>query len=79
MPGCWRTHATTSLSSVETKNMRSASERCAIEITAIRGRPSFVQRRRCTSSDSPLIHAWKPGEASMPLSVIASAARSFGG
>ena len=47
--------------------MRSASLRCAIEMIEMRGLPSAVNSRRCTSSGSPLIQAAKPGEASRLL------------
>ena len=59
--------------------MRSASFRCAIEMTLTRGLPAGVHSRRATSSGSPCVQAANPGEASRLLSAIASAKRSFGG
>jgi hypothetical protein len=42
VPGWVRIQAITSFRSTVTKNMRSASERCAMERIAIRGLPSLV-------------------------------------
>ena len=53
MPDWLRIQARTSLSSSVTKNMRSASERCAIEKIATRGLPASLSRRCPTSSGSP--------------------------
>ena len=61
VPGCVRIHETTSWSSSVTKNIRSASFRCAIERIETRAFPSDVITNRCTSSASPSVQALKPG------------------
>ena len=77
---CARIHATTWLSSSDTKNMRSASPRWAIEKIATRGLPSArVEQASPGSSGSPSSHCSNPGAASRPLSCIASSKRSFDG
>ena len=79
VPDCVRIHARVAFSSIETKNMRSASPRCAMLMTDTRGFPSGVNRKRPTSSGSPCVHAAKPGEASRLFRLMASSKRSFGG
>ena len=79
MPDWVRIQPTTWLSRSETKNMRSASLRCAIETMATRGLPSGVCRSASTSRGSPSIQAPKPGAASRLLSDIARAKRSLDG
>ena len=44
-----------------------------------RGRPSGAQRRFSISRGSPWIHSAKDGEATRPLSLMASLGRSFSG
>ncbi len=62
-----------------TKNIRSLSERWAMEMIESRGFPERVENRPATSSGSPSIQAANPGEASRLLSFIASANRSLAG
>jgi hypothetical protein len=61
----------------ETKNMRLASSRCAIDTIEIFGLPAFVYSIDCTSSGSPESQAAKLGAASTLLSDMASEKRSF--
>ncbi len=69
-----------SLSSIDTKNMRCASSRCAIvDNTEIRGLPSAVYSRFFALSGSPSIHASKPGAPSRLLRRIARPKRSLAG
>ncbi len=74
-----RIQAIISLSASVTMNMRSLSDRCAMERIAMRGLPSGVNSSRCMSSGSPFSQAEKPGEASRLLIAIASSLRSFAG
>ena len=71
--------ASASFSSSETKNIRSVSLRCAIEMTAMRGLPSGVWSRLPMSSGSPSSHASKPGEARRLFRLMASSKRSLAG
>ncbi len=66
------------MSRIVTKNIRSASERWAIEMIDSRGLPSAVYSSRATSSGSPSIQPAKPGEASRLLSRIASSSPLLG-
>jgi len=79
VPDWVRIHPTTWLRSSETKNIRSASVRCAIDTMETRGLPSGVCSSASTSRGSPSIQAPKPGAASRLLSDIASAKRSLEG
>ena len=63
----------------ETKNIRSESERCAIEKIETRGFPSGVYMMRSMSSGSPVIHVEKPGAAKRLFKVIDRENRSFDG
>ena len=79
VPDWARVHASVWFRSSETKNMRSASPRWAIEQIEIRGLPAGVQSMRPTSRASPSIQAPNPGDASRLLSPRASANRSLDG
>ena len=79
VPDWARTHPSVSFSRSETKNIRSASDRWAIEKIAARGLPAAVWRSAPTSSGSPSSQASKPGAARRLLSRVASSKRSFGG
>jgi hypothetical protein len=79
VPLCVRIHATIWFRRSATKNMRSASPRCAIENTETRGRPSLVRRSTAGSSGSPSSHCSKPGAASRPFNRMASSKRSLAG
>ncbi len=72
VPGCLRIQPIISLSSMVTKNMRSASVRWAMETTDTRGLPDSVYNRVCASSGTPCIQLSKPGAASRLFSCIAS-------
>ena len=66
VPVCPRIHPTIWLSSSDTKNIRSASPRCAIEKIDARGRPSGVRSSPAGSSGSPfepLLEPWRRQDA----------------
>ncbi len=79
VPGCARTQPSTSFSSIDTKNMRSASDRWAMEKIDTRALPSGVNSIRPMSSGSPSSQVWNPGAASRLLMRMASSKRSFSG
>ena len=69
----------TSLQRIVTKNIRSASPRCAIEKMLTRGLPPFVRKNAPTSIASPLVQFENPGDAITLFSRIARSNRSFRG
>ncbi len=79
MPDCERIQPIIRFRRKETKNIRSASPRCAIEKIDTRGFPPAPWSILPMSSGSPSSHASKPGEARRMLSVIARVKRSFSG
>ena len=79
MPDWVRIQPSTWLSSSVTKNIRSASPKCAIEKMAMRGLPAAEWSSRLTSSGSPCNHDAKPGDARRLFKSIARLKRSFAG
>ena len=73
-----RIHATISFSRIVTKNIRSDSERCAIERIATRGLPSSVHSNFEMSSGSPSIQEAKPGDASRLFKLMLSFPDRYG-
>ena len=56
VPGCVRIHARISASNIVTKNIRSASLKCAIDTTEQRGFPVGPYNKFAVLSGSPCIH-----------------------
>ena len=79
VPDCLRIQFIVSFTKLDTKNMRSASPKWAIEKIAKRGLPSGVYKNLSRSSGSPAIHDSNPGEANRLFRAIANPKRSLEG
>ena len=76
----WRRIQEISLArTTETADCRCVSSRCATDTTAQRGRPSAVRSIEAMSIRSPTSQEANAGEASRPLSFMASFIRSSAG
>ena len=79
VPVCLRVHCSTAFKASDTTSIRCGSSRWAIEMIAMRGRPSGVKSSEPAWSGSPVLQSSNPGAASTLLNLSARSWRSRAG